>query len=120
MPEKNADVYAIIWAWFVHQWNSQNHLICGVAVAVITSISQAFLNGKKDTALRVLAEAVMCGLIVGATVPLLDDVGLKGTQWVQPISIIIGYYGTSGIRIAMKRGLIPYLSKRFNLKLDKD
>ncbi|AWG96465.1 phage holin, lambda family [Actinobacillus pleuropneumoniae] len=97
MPEKNPDVWGQIWNFIAVHLVNHNQLICGVVIAMFTSVTKSFLYGKTDTAKRVLAEAVLCGVLAGVSRPILEVSGLS-IDLITPIGAMIGLAGTSAIR----------------------
>lgn len=97
MPEKSPDVWQQIYTWMALHLSNHNQLICGVIIAMFTSVTKSFLYGKSDTARRVAAEAVLCGVLAGVSRPILEVLGLN-VDLVTPIGAMIGLVGTSAIR----------------------
>lgn len=100
MPEKNPDIYALIWAWLQSKFATHDVAICGVVVAFFVSLLKSFLHDPKDTPKRVLAEACLCSLLVYSVNPLLVYAGLDKSLLI-PIGTAIGMFGTSFIRQQM-------------------
>lgn len=97
MPEKNPDVWTQIWAWLTLYFSDHNQTICGVVIAFLVSITKSFLYGKTDTIRRVLAEAVLCSLIAGASQPVW--IWLKfPIDLITPFGAGLGLLGTSAVR----------------------
>lgn len=97
MPEKSPDVWSQIWSFIALHLANHNQLICGVIIAMFTSVTKSFLYGKTDTARRVLAEAVLCGVLAGVSRPILEVCGFN-IDLITPIGAMIGLIGTSAIR----------------------
>lgn len=97
MPEKNPDIWQQIWNLLMTHFSNHNQLICGVIIAMFTSVTKSFLYGKSDTARRVAAEAVLCGVLAGVSRPILEVLGLN-VDLITPIGAMIGLVGTSAIR----------------------
>lgn len=97
MPEKNLDVWQQIWGWIADHMANHNQLVCGVIIAMFTSVTKSFLYGKTDTWRRVVAEAILCGVLAGVSRPLLEISGLS-VDLITPIGAAIGLAGTSVIR----------------------
>lgn len=100
MPEKNPDVYAQIWAFFISKMPKDYSLICAVIITFFVSFLRSFLYDPKDTAKRVFAEACLCSVIVFSIDPILLYLGL-GKSFIIPIGTAIGLYGTSAVRQAI-------------------
>lgn len=98
MPEKNADIWGQIWAYFVSLWVNHNHYICSMMIAGVVAFSRPFLlNGKHETKTGTLADALVCSAIVWAVLPLLRALHIDA-DYLPIISIVIGMFGTKQIR----------------------
>ncbi|MBF1221558.1 phage holin family protein [Haemophilus parahaemolyticus] len=107
MPEKQPDVYNIIWA-SICQYVAQNQmLITGMLVAGVLSFARVMSDGKKDTVWGVIFEVLTCTFFVGAMFDLLDDFGIQ-QDWYRALAVAIGVYGT-----ILVRKFSNYFIKRF-------
>lgn len=98
MPEKQPDVYNIIWA-SICQYVVQNQaLLTGMLVTGLIAFLRKMSDKQKDTFWGILCEIMTCIFFVGALFELLDDLSID-KDWYRMIAVGIGLYGTILIRM---------------------
>lgn len=97
MPEKQPDIYKLIWLYFTEFVLLHKTMLCAVLVTGLVAFLKAMSDKKKDTFWSVLTECIFCMLIVGALFYLLDEFNIH-EDWIRPIAVGVGYYGTAKIR----------------------
>ncbi|QLB20066.1 phage holin, lambda family [Vespertiliibacter pulmonis] len=107
MPEKNPDIYAQIWAFFISKLPKDYSLTCAVVITFFVSFLRSFLYDPKDTVKRVFAEACLCSVIVYSADPALQYLGFE-KPLIIPVGTVIGLFGTSAVRQA----IFKYLKSR--------
>lgn len=95
MPIKEPDAYAVIWQWL------QTHLSWDSTVSFVLTffiaIARICYMGKEPSKLRVLFEAILCGLIAVASESVFDYLGMPPKLAVA-LGAVIALFGIDEIR----------------------
>lgn len=111
MSNNQPDVWTQIWNEVALLLSNHDKVICAAIIAFFASLLKSYLYGQTDTWKRVLAEAILCGLIAGTMRPVLVYFNLD-PEWIVHVGAGVGLVGTSVIR----RILLSLLEKRFGGK----
>lgn len=98
MPEKQPDVYNIIWAGICQYVSQHQTLLTGMFFTGIIAFLRKMSDQESDTFWGILCEVMTCVFFVGALFEVLDELNIH-QDWFKLIAVGIGVYGVILIRM---------------------
>lgn len=114
MPEKQPDVYNIIWASLCQYFAQHQLVLTGMLFTGLLSFARVMSDKKRDTFWGGVFEILSCVFMVGAMFELLDDLNIE-PDWYRALAVAIGMYGTILIR-----KFSNYFLRRWGIDEEKD